>query len=115
MPTSDSVVDITGLTVDFEVDKQWVPAVKGVSLSVAKGEVLAIVGESGSGALLAGAVVTESVFNIPGLGRATFDAVRNQEGAVVVSILTLIVFFYIFFNLVVDILYALLDPRIRYE
>ena len=67
------------------------------------------------GALLAGAVVTESVFNIPGLGRATFDAVRNQEGAVVVSILTLIVFFYIFFNLVVDILYALLDPRIRYE
>ncbi|BAP95198.1 hypothetical protein E3G62_001774 [Mycobacteroides abscessus] len=49
MPTSDSVVDITGLTVDFEVDKQWVPAVKGVSLSVAKGEVLAIVGESGSG------------------------------------------------------------------
>lgn len=49
VPTSDSVVDITGLTVDFEVDKQWVPAVKGVSLSVAKGEVLAIVGESGSG------------------------------------------------------------------
>ncbi|MBN7366410.1 ABC transporter ATP-binding protein [Mycobacteroides abscessus subsp. abscessus] len=43
------MVDITGLTVDFEVDKQWVPAVKGVSLSVAKGEVLAIVGESGSG------------------------------------------------------------------
>lgn len=49
VPTGDSVVDITGLTVDFEVDKQWVPAVKGVSLSVAKGEVLAIVGESGSG------------------------------------------------------------------
>lgn len=49
VPTSDSVVDITGLTVDFEVDKQWVPAVKAVSLSVAKGEVLAIVGESGSG------------------------------------------------------------------
>lgn len=67
------------------------------------------------GALLAGAIVTESVFNIPGLGRATFDAVRNQEGAVVVGILTLIVFFYIFFNLVVDILYAVLDPRIRYE
>lgn len=67
------------------------------------------------GALLAGAIVTESVFNIPGLGRATFDAVRNQEGAVVVSILTLIVFFYIFFNLIVDILYAVLDPRIRYD
>lgn len=67
------------------------------------------------GALLGGAIVTESVFNLPGLGRAIFDAVRNQEGAVVVSILTLVVFFYILFNLIVDILYAVLDPRIRYE
>ncbi|ALR13814.1 peptide ABC transporter ATPase [Mycobacteroides saopaulense] len=43
------MVEIRDLSVDFEVDKQWVPAVKGVSLAVAKGEVLAIVGESGSG------------------------------------------------------------------
>lgn len=47
--SADSVVEIEDLSVDFEVDKQWVPAVKGVSLTVAKGEVLAIVGESGSG------------------------------------------------------------------
>ncbi|MBB4856246.1 peptide/nickel transport system ATP-binding protein [Mycobacteroides chelonae] len=47
--SSDAVVEIRDLSVDFEVDKQWVPAVKGVSLAVAKGEVLAIVGESGSG------------------------------------------------------------------
>ncbi|MDQ1203565.1 ABC transporter permease [Rhodococcus sp. SORGH_AS_0303] len=67
------------------------------------------------GALLGGAIVTESVFNLPGLGRAIFDAVQRQEGAVVVGIVTLMVFFYIFFNLVVDVLYALLDPRIRYE
>lgn len=46
---SQSVVEIKDLAVDFEVDKQWVPAVKGVSLVVGKGEVLAIVGESGSG------------------------------------------------------------------
>jgi ABC-type glutathione transport system ATPase component len=46
---ADAVVEIEDLSVDFEVDKQWVPAVKGVSLTVAKGEVLAIVGESGSG------------------------------------------------------------------
>ncbi|MGQ1838076.1 ABC transporter permease [Kocuria turfanensis] len=67
------------------------------------------------GALLGGAIVTESVFNIPGLGRAVYDAVLRQEGAVVVGIVTLFVFFYIFFNLVVDVLYAALDPRIRYE
>ncbi len=67
------------------------------------------------GQLLSGAVVTEGIFNIPGLGRAVFDAIRTQEGAVVVGIVTLFVFVYIFFNLVVDVLYAALDPRIRYE
>lgn len=67
------------------------------------------------GALMGGAIVTETVFNIPGLGRAVYDAVLRQEGAVVVGIVTLLVFFFIFFNLLVDILYAVLDPRIRYE
>lgn len=67
------------------------------------------------GGLLGGAIVTESVFNIPGLGRAVFDSITRQEGAVVVGIVTLLVFFFIFFNLVVDVLYAVLDPRIRYE
>ena len=67
------------------------------------------------GGLLGGAIITESVFNIPGLGRAVFDAISRQEGAVVVGIVTLLVFFFIFFNLVVDVLYAVLDPRIRYE
>ncbi|MEJ5944963.1 ABC transporter permease [Pseudokineococcus basanitobsidens] len=67
------------------------------------------------GSLLGGAIITESVFNIPGLGRAVFDSVTRQEGAVIVGIITLLVFFFIFFNLVVDVLYAVLDPRIRYE
>jgi ABC-type dipeptide/oligopeptide/nickel transport system permease component len=66
------------------------------------------------GSLLGGAIVTESVFNLPGLGRAIFDAVRSQQGPVVVGIVTLMVFFYIFFNLVADVLYAVIDPRIRY-
>lgn len=67
------------------------------------------------GALLGGAIVTEAVFNIPGIGRAVYDAVQGQEGAVVVGIVTLMVFFFIFFNLIVDVLYAVLDPRIRYD
>jgi ABC-type dipeptide/oligopeptide/nickel transport system permease component len=67
------------------------------------------------GSLLGGAIVTESVFNLPGLGRAIFDAVRSQQGPVVVGIVTLMVFFYIFFNLIADVLYAVIDPRIRYE
>jgi oligopeptide transport system permease protein len=67
------------------------------------------------GTLMGGAIVTEGVFNIPGLGRAIFDAVRAQEGPVVVGIVTLLVLVFIFFNLVVDVLYAVLDPRIRYD
>ncbi|SHF80361.1 MULTISPECIES: ABC transporter permease [Geodermatophilus] len=67
------------------------------------------------GALLGGAIVTETVFNLPGIGREVFNAIRSQEGAVVVGIVTLMVFFFIFFNLVVDVLYAVLDPRIRYD
>lgn len=67
------------------------------------------------GSLLGGAIVTESVFNLPGLGRAIFDSVRSQQGPVVVGIVTLMVFFYIFFNLVVDVLYGVIDPRIRYD
>jgi oligopeptide transport system permease protein len=67
------------------------------------------------GALLGGAIVTEAVFNIPGIGRAVFDAINGQEGAVVVGIVTLMVFFFVFFNLIVDVLYAVLDPRIRYD
>jgi oligopeptide transport system permease protein len=67
------------------------------------------------GTLMGGAIVTEGVFNIPGMGRAVFDAVRSQEGPVVVGIVTLLVLVFIFFNLVVDVLYAVLDPRIRYD
>ena len=67
------------------------------------------------GVLLSGAIVTEGIFNLPGLGRAVFDATLSQEGSVVVGIVTFFVFVYLFFNLVVDVLYAALDPRIRYE
>jgi len=67
------------------------------------------------GSLLGGAIVTETVFNLPGIGREVFDAIRAQEGAVVVGIVTLMVGFFIFFNLIVDVLYAVLDPRIRYD
>lgn len=67
------------------------------------------------GALLGGAVVTESIFNIPGLGDAIFSAIQRQEGTVVVGITTFLVFIFMVSNLLVDILYAFLDPRIRYD
>ncbi|MCJ7781997.1 MAG: ABC transporter permease, partial [Acidimicrobiia bacterium] len=67
------------------------------------------------GALMGGAIITETIFNLPGLGRAVFDAARAQEGAVVIGIATFLVIVYMIANLLVDVLYGVLDPRIRYE
>ncbi|MDQ3944173.1 MAG: ABC transporter permease, partial [Actinomycetota bacterium] len=66
------------------------------------------------GSLLAGAVVTEGIFNLPGVGQAVFSAVSTQDYPVVVGVVTALVLVFIAANLVVDILYAVLDPRIRY-
>jgi peptide/nickel transport system permease protein/oligopeptide transport system permease protein len=67
------------------------------------------------GTLMGGAIVTEGIFNIPGIGREVFLAVRSQNGPVVVGIVTALVLIFIIGNLIVDLLYAYLDPRIRYE
>lgn len=67
------------------------------------------------GSLLSGAIVTEGIFNLPGIGQATFSAIQTQEYATVVGIVTALVLIFILANLLVDILYAVLDPRIRYR
>lgn len=65
--------------------------------------------------MLGGTIIIEGVFNLPGLGGEVVRAIRAQEGSVVVGIVTLFVLFFIVINLLVDIMYAYLDPRIRYE
>ncbi|MGI5487607.1 ABC transporter permease [Microtetraspora malaysiensis] len=65
------------------------------------------------GNLMAGAVVTEGIFNLPGIGQQVFQSIRLQEGPVVVGVVTLLVMIFIVANLVVDLLYGVLDPRIR--
>lgn len=67
------------------------------------------------GALLGGAVVTEGIFNIPGIGGYVFRAIRVRDGASVVGAVTFLVIVYLFVNLLVDLLYGLLDPRISHE
>ncbi|OLT53398.1 ABC transporter permease [Cellulosimicrobium sp. CUA-896] len=66
------------------------------------------------GALMGGAIVTEGIFNIRGVGGTLYDAITRGENATVVSLTTVLVLVYIAANLVVDLLYAALDPRIRY-
>lgn len=68
----------------------------------------------GFAALLGGVVVTETVFSIPGLGRLTADSILRRDYPVVQALILLFSAVYIVVNLGVDIVYALIDPRIRY-
>lgn len=67
------------------------------------------------GTFLGGAVLTETVFNINGLGRTITLAITQQDNQVVLGVSTFIVLVYLVANLLVDLLYAVIDPRIRYE
>jgi peptide/nickel transport system permease protein len=64
--------------------------------------------------LIGGAVVTESVFAIPGLGRLTVDAILRRDYPLIQGLVLLFSFVYVLVNLAVDLLYTVLDPRIRY-
>jgi oligopeptide transport system permease protein len=67
------------------------------------------------GVLMSGAIVTEKVFNIPGVGYNLFRGLSNEDGPVVVGFVSVLVIVFLVLNLIVDLLYAVLDPRIRYE
>lgn len=67
------------------------------------------------GALLGGAVVTETVFSWPGIGRLAIQGIYNRDYPVVQATVFIAAVFFVAINFVVDLLYMLLDPRIRYE
>jgi len=83
-------------------------ALKNASLPV-----VTIIG-IGFALLIGGAVVTESVFALPGLGRLTVDAIIRRDYPVIQGVILVVSSAYVFVNLVVDLLYVVLDPRIRY-
>lgn len=66
------------------------------------------------GILIVGATVTEGIFNVPGVGRTLYKAIQLSQGPTVVSFVTVMVILYLIVNLLVDLLYGVLDPRIRY-
>jgi peptide/nickel transport system permease protein/oligopeptide transport system permease protein len=67
------------------------------------------------GTLIGGALITETIFNVPGVGRLVVASARTGEASVVIGGATFLVLVYLITSLLVDILYAVLDPRIRYE
>ena len=66
------------------------------------------------GILIVGATVTEGIFNVPGVGNELFGAINRHDAPEIVSIVTVLVVIYVFVNLLIDLLYGVLDPRIRY-
>ena len=75
--------------------------------------IITVIG-NGVALLIGGAVLTESVFAIPGLGRLTLDAILRRDYPVIQGVVLLFSFVYVIVNLVIDLLYTVLDPRIRY-
>jgi peptide/nickel transport system permease protein len=76
--------------------------------------VLTVVGLQ-TGALLGGAVLTETIFAWPGVGRYIFEAISSRDYPVIQTGILIIAFIFVFINLLVDLLYAVIDPRINYK
>jgi len=82
------------------------------TLRVAFLPILTVIGESFAG-LVTGAAVTESLFNIPGLGQLIVSSINRRDYAVIQGAVLMITVVYVLMNLLVDLLYAVIDPRVR--
>ncbi|MEZ5926230.1 MAG: ABC transporter permease subunit [Hyphomicrobiaceae bacterium] len=82
-----------------------------------RGALLPIISYAGptAAALVTGSIIVETIFQIPGVGRYFIDAAINRDYTLVMGTVVMIAVFTILFNLLVDILYAVVDPRVRYD
>lgn len=82
-----------------------------------RGALLPIISYAGPAAagLITGSIIVESIFAIPGVGRYFVEAALNRDYTLVMGTVVIIAIFIILFNLIVDILYAIIDPRVRYD
>jgi peptide/nickel transport system permease protein len=83
------------------------------ALKVAAVPIITVIGV-GLATLIGGVVVTETVFSIPGLGRLTVDAVLARDFPTIQAVILLFSFVYVMINLIIDVIYVLVDPRINY-
>ena len=100
-------------TVRAKGASEWVTIVRHV-LRNALIPIVTLVGMQ-IGSLLGGAVVIEQIFSLPGLGLMTLTGINNRDYPVVQGCVLFIAFIYVLVNLIVDILYAYIDPRISYD
>jgi oligopeptide transport system permease protein len=88
-----------------------------IALHALRGAMLPVVSYMGpaAAALLTGSVVIETIFGLPGVGRYFVEGALNRDYTLVMGTVVMVAVFVLVFNLIVDILYALLDPRVRYD
>jgi len=114
--TRTSVVENTHADYVRTAIAKGLPRRRVVTVHLLRNSMIPVVTYLGAdlGALMGGAIVTERIFNIHGVGGTLFQAITRGEAPTVVSFVTILVIIYLFANLLVDLLYAVLDPRIRY-
>jgi oligopeptide transport system permease protein len=93
------------------------PEMRVVGIHTLRNSMIAVVTFLGYdlGALMGGAIITEGIFNIPGIGGYVFRGINDRDGIVVVGAVTALVLVYLIANLIVDLLYGVLDPRISHD
>ncbi|QNE33815.1 ABC transporter permease [Leifsonia shinshuensis] len=114
--TRSSVIDTNGMDFVRVAAAKGLPRRRIVPVHVLRNSLIPVVTflATDFGVMLVGATVTEGIFNVPGVGRTLYQAIIRGEGPTVVSFVTVMVLLYLVVNLIVDLLYAVLDPRIRY-
>ena len=91
-----------------------VPMLLGHALKNAAVPIVTVIG-IGVALLISGVVITESVFNIPGIGRLVVDAISRRDYPIIQGVMIVFAGVYVLINLAIDISYSFLDPRIRYS
>jgi peptide/nickel transport system permease protein len=76
--------------------------------------VLTVIGQS-LGFLIAGAVIIETIFNIPGIGQLIINSVKRRDYPVIQGVVLFVTIIYVFINLIIDMLYVVIDPRVRLD
>ena len=114
--TRTSVVENTHADYVRTATAKGLPRRRVVTVHLLRNSMIPVVTYLGAdlGALMGGAIVTERIFNVKGVGGTLFQAITRGEAPTVVSFVTILVIVYLLANLIVDLLYAVLDPRIRY-
>jgi len=114
--TRASVADNTSADFVRTATAKGLPRRRVVTVHVLRNSLIPVVTFLGVdiGSLMVGAIVTEGIFNINGVGGTVYRAITLGEGPTVVSFVAVMVIIYMLANLLVDLLYATLDPRIRY-